>query len=221
MEKKKNVSIESQKKYFFQIGMVLALSSVLVAFEWTQFEERVSVCEYPIEVSIEETEIIPITIRSIPPKPPVQEPIFEVVDDIEEVEFLEDFETEIDEDSEPVILEMEEEEELIEEEAPYVRFPGVNAKFVGGEPAFRRFLKNNLKYPRRPLSHGIDGTVYYEFMVMEDGSISEIVLKNKIDPDLEAEALRVLKLLPNWIPASQGGRKVRTTMRLPFSFNIR
>ncbi len=60
----------------------------------------------------------------------------------------------------------------------------------------------------------------FEITLEEDGSISEIKLLLGNNKQLNEDALRVLKLLSNWVPDSHGGRTVRSTMRLPFAYKM-
>ena len=227
MDKKKNLNenLEKQKKYFFQIGMALALSSVLVAFEWVEYDESdTRVCGLPFEITLEEDEIIPITIQVTPPPPPPKHPsspIIEIVPEITNEVDMDVFETEEMDEIDFDFLEIDEGDELIvEDKVPYIPFPDINAEYVGGELELRKFLSLNLEYPKRLRNMGIEGDVMYEFMVMEDGSISEIKLLLGNNKQLNEDALRVLKLLSNWVPDSHGGRTVRSTMRLPFAYKM-
>ncbi|MBD77880.1 MAG: energy transducer TonB [Crocinitomicaceae bacterium] len=227
MKAKKNtrINLEKRKKYFFQIGLVLSLSFVLVAFEWAQFEERDPWdCQLPIEMG-EEVEIIPIAYQKAlpppPPSPPSNLAIMNLVDDIENnVEDLEDFESEEVDEEEIVLKEIVEEVEIIDEEPIYVPFPEHDATYRGGLSELYRFLHKNLNYPAEAKRKKIEGKVYCEFVVMEDGSIGDVVLRNRIGGGCDEEALRVIKLMPGWNPARQGERKVRTSRVIPINFQI-
>ena len=96
------------------------------------------------------------------------------------------------------------------------------AKFPGGNKAFIKFLQVNLKYPETPLRNSIQGIVRVRFLVEKDGSInqSSIELARSVHPDLDAEALRVIRLSPNWIPAMQAGKPINQRVLVPISFRI-
>lgn len=95
--------------------------------------------------------------------------------------------------------------------------------FVGGEPQRMAFFQNNMKYPISERDRGIQGTCYISFVIEKDGSLTDIkVLKGvKGGGGLDAEALRVAKLMPNWTPGKQYGTSVRVQFNLPVKFTIR
>jgi len=91
---------------------------------------------------------------------------------------------------------------------------------IGGMDAVYEFLKNNLKYPQEARDKGISGQVFIEFVVEKDGSISNVRSLVEVNPLLEAEAVRVVKLLPNWKPGMQMGKPVRCFYQIPVRFTI-
>ena len=94
------------------------------------------------------------------------------------------------------------------------------ATFPGGTKGVIKFINDNLEYPKSALRNNIQGTVYIKFIVDKDGSIMKDCVKvaRSIDPELDAEALRVVRMMPNWIPAKQFERPVRQRMRIPVKF---
>lgn len=89
--------------------------------------------------------------------------------------------------------------------------------FPGGEAALKAYLDQNLKYPPRAIENGIEGNVPLQFVVKADGSITSVKVTRMIDPDLEAEAIRLVKNMPAWIPADSGDATADLTIvfRLP------
>lgn len=95
---------------------------------------------------------------------------------------------------------------------PYPEFPG-------GEEALTAFLKKNLKYPKEALRQQKSGTVFVGFIIDENGKLSDFEVKNKrIGFGLEEEALRVLKLMPNWKPRLLNGKPSTTWYTMPIRF---
>jgi periplasmic protein TonB len=101
------------------------------------------------------------------------------------------------------------------------------AKFPGGDTAWMNFLMknintenfvNNIKLKRK--EKFIQETVVVKFIVLRDGTLSEIVVENKVNPFFAKEALRVIKKSPRWIPAYQNGRKVNAYKRQPITFRV-
>jgi len=101
---------------------------------------------------------------------------------------------------------------------PAYQFVEQMPEFPGGEEAFREFLFKNLVYPPEAQQNGIQGTVYASFFVEVDGSISDATVVRGIDPLCDDEALRIINLMPNWIPGRQNGKAVRVKFTLPIKF---
>ncbi len=92
------------------------------------------------------------------------------------------------------------------------------ASFPGGEEAQKDFIAKTLIYPATALENGIEGVVVVTFIVRTDGSLANIKVKRMVDPDLEAEAIRVTKKMPVWTPATHDGTPVESTAEIPFRF---
>ncbi|MGY6521321.1 MAG: energy transducer TonB, partial [Mongoliitalea sp.] len=93
-------------------------------------------------------------------------------------------------------------------------------EFVGGMDALNAFLSANLKYPQQAKDAGIEGTVYVMFEVHADGKVKNHELLRGIGGGCDEEALRVVQLLPDWIPGKQKGEAVAVRMRLPIKFKL-
>ncbi len=94
------------------------------------------------------------------------------------------------------------------------------AEFPGGMSALRNYLETHLRYPQSALEASIQGRVIIRFIVGRDGSIENPTVHRGVDPSLDEEALRVVRGMPNWIPAENGGRVVRSVFSLPVSFRL-
>ena len=90
--------------------------------------------------------------------------------------------------------------------------------FPGGANAMVKFIKDHLKYPSEARETNIKGTVYLNFVVEIDGSVTEVSISRAIGGGCEEEAIRVLKSMPDWIPGKQNGRAVRVRLTLPVKF---
>jgi protein TonB len=103
-----------------------------------------------------------------------------------------------------------------------VFIPPVLPEFEGGMDALYRFLQSNLKYDRKAVREGISGTVYLSFKVAESGHISDIKVLKGVHPLLDAEAIRVVSLMPRWNPGrNYDGSPVSCTFNLPVSFKLK
>ena len=93
-------------------------------------------------------------------------------------------------------------------------------QFPGGNVAMMKFISDNIVYPKEAHANGIQGRVISSFVVMKDGSISDLQVVRGVDPLLDAEALRVLGLMPDWKPGKQRGQAVNVRFTLPVVFRL-
>ena len=101
-----------------------------------------------------------------------------------------------------------------------VNAPEELAVYPGGMGELMKFLSRNIKYPKEAQDKGIQGRVVLQFVVNKDGSICDSKVVKAVDPQLDAEALRVINAMPNWTPGKQKGEPVRTRFTLPVSFRL-
>ena len=94
-------------------------------------------------------------------------------------------------------------------------------EFPGGQTVLMKYLADNLRYPIRAQENGIQGIVHVQFAVDEEGRIPFAKVMKSVDKDLDAEALRVVKSMPKWIPGMQRGKKVKVMMNLPVAFRLK
>ena len=92
--------------------------------------------------------------------------------------------------------------------------------FPGGMEEMMKFLQQNVKYPKEAYEQGKQGRVIVQFVVNTDGSISNDTIVRSVDPLLDAEALRVVRSMPNWTPGKQKGEAVRVRFTLPVTFRL-
>ncbi|TCO08361.1 energy transducer TonB [Natronoflexus pectinivorans] len=220
-KKSPKADLESKKTVFMQIGLVVTLSLVLIAFEWTTTEVNINLGLMDVEEEVEE-EIIPITRQEeVPPPPPPPPPavtdILNIVDDdIDLDEELEIFDTEMHDDSMIDFVDMDYEEErddgeifIIVEEMP---------EFPGGVQALQRYLAQSIRYPVIAQENGIQGRVYIQFVINQNGEVTNATVLRGVDPSLDREALRVVQAMPNWTPGRQRNRPVRVSYTVPINF---
>lgn len=226
MEARKNLNIDLRGKHslFFHIGLVISLFLVIVAFEWKSVKESgIITLDDPIEEGIIFVDVPNTVIEpKQPPKPIVKQTLVRIeqlVETTEEIAKSEKIEVTVDplldDEIEKGILAYKPDDEIVEE---IVSFAQEQASFPGGEKAWSKFLKKNLKYTRQAQSQGIEGRVYVQFIVEKDGSLSDIKIAKGLGAGLDEEVLRVLNLSPKWNPAKQSFRPVRFRMILPIYF---
>jgi TonB family protein len=93
-------------------------------------------------------------------------------------------------------------------------------EYPGGGDALDQFIKSNIKYPADAKAAKAQGKVYIQFIVEKDGKISQIKVRRGAHKSLDAEAIRVIKLMPDWKPGSMRGKKVRVRYTLPITFSL-
>jgi protein TonB len=91
--------------------------------------------------------------------------------------------------------------------------------FPGGEEELYNFIANNIKYPDLAKKAGITGKVIVEFIVSEDGKIIEPKVVKGIGYGCNEEAIRIIKLMPKWIPGKQDGKPIKVKLLLPIIFS--
>ena len=103
---------------------------------------------------------------------------------------------------------------------PIVEFPDVEASFLGGAAAMQRWIADNVNYPQTSIEMNEQGRVYLSFVVEADGSISNIAIERGVSQDLDKEAKRLIRKMPNWEAGEAKGKKARTRCRLPINFTL-
>jgi len=205
---------------FNAVGLCISLMLVITAFEWKTYDSGHIIDLGSMQVDFEEILEIPITEQPPPPPPKSQAITIIEVPDIEEIkeDIQISLDVEVTEESvmEEVIYEMTEVEEeavdevfLFVEEAPHP---------IGGMKSFYEYVANHLHYPAIALRMGIEGKVYVEFIINQDGSLTDFQILKGIGADCDDEALRVLKASPKWAPGKQRGKPVKVKMALPIIF---
>lgn len=105
------------------------------------------------------------------------------------------------------------------EEKPFVSVEQM-PQFPGGQTELMKFVQSNLKYPTIAAENGIEGRVIVRFVVGRDGTVSDIEVQRGLDSSCDKEAIRVVKLMPKWIPGKQNGRAVPVYFTLPVLFKL-
>lgn len=96
----------------------------------------------------------------------------------------------------------------------------VSPSFPGGMGAMMSWIGRNMEYPPNAAYKKITGRVMVQFVVMSDGSISQIKVVKGVDPELDAEAVRLIRAMPNWNPGTMNGKPVNCIQTVPIIFKI-
>ena len=227
IKKSEKANLENKKLLFLEIGLVVSLLIVFIAFEWTQKETKVSILEDTTEVVLEE-EIIPITQETPPPPPaapkiPILSDQIDIVDD--EIELEDDMFMNLEDDASlgvEIMDYVEVEEEVVEEEAIPFQLVEEKPSFQGGDAnQFSKWVNQRLVYPEIAKENGVQGRVTLQFTVEKDGSVTKVKVLRGVDPSLDKEAVRVVSMSPKWKPGKQRDRAVPVTYTFPVIFQLR
>jgi len=224
MKEKKSAKadLESKRGLFIEIGLVVVLAIVYMAFEMKSYEASSLDVNIRTDVIIDE-EMVEITQQEkieLPPPPPQQTLLLQEVDDNVVIE------NEIEVDAEATVTTVVEtwekpvvhEEEIVEEEIFVI--VEQNPEYPGGDEARLNFLRNNVKYPQMAREAGIQGTVYVNFVVEKDGNVTQVKIARGIGGGCDEEAMRVTKMMPKWKAGKQRGKEVRVSYNMPIKFTL-
>lgn len=114
---------------------------------------------------------------------------------------------------------------VVEEKKPVEENKVFNAveqmpQFPGGDAELMKHIQKNLKYPPVAMENNIQGRVVVQFVVTKTGKVGEVKVVRGKDPDLDKEAVRVVKTLPDFIPGKMNGQAVNVWYTLPITFKL-
>ncbi|HKL02255.1 MAG TPA: TonB family protein [Cryomorphaceae bacterium] len=222
-KKAKNSDIEKWRMPLFLLGVTFSAAVVLSAFEWRTPNESLP-GDGLGEINTIELEPEPILVSAMrPPKPPEQSKLNP--DKLAIVKKLSPKPIEAktpkkDFGGEPWVEPIDFPPELYDEEPvrPPVDHPDVYPEFPGGEQALFNFLGEHTRYPQRGRDAGLQGKVYIEFVVNENGDVEQVAILKGLGMGFDREAIRVISAMPKWKPGLQNGKKVAVRYRLPIHF---
>lgn len=93
--------------------------------------------------------------------------------------------------------------------------------FPGGTQKLKEFIEENLRYPKELEESCVQGRVIVRFIVERNGKLSNVKVVKSVHPVLDKEALRIVKLMPRWIPGRQNGISVRVKCYIPIIFRLK
>ncbi|MBP5418410.1 MAG: energy transducer TonB [Bacteroidales bacterium] len=225
METKKTprANLENKKTFFTEIGLAISLGIVLVAFEWTSRDVQIVIDALPTEFTVEE-DLVPVTTQDEQPKllppPPKLADIINITDNDAEIdEDLELINSEIDDNTEISYQNIEVEAEDEEDDDNAIFFTAEEMPiFPGGESALMKYLAQSVKYPAIAQDNGVQGRVFVSFVIDKNGDVTDVKVMRPTDPNLDKEAIRVVKSMPKWTPGKQRGKAVKVSYTVPINF---
>ncbi|MFA7034595.1 MAG: energy transducer TonB [Bacteroidales bacterium] len=228
IKKTPKADLQNKRALFTEIGLVIVLAVIFLAFEWSSKDKVESDILNQKTVAVEE-EIIPITNEQ--PQMPQEMPdipalsdVIDIVDD--DIKVSDDMFLDLEDNKNLGVAIMdyvaEVEEEVVEEEA--IPFALVEEKptFMGGDAnTFTKWVNGKLVYPEIAKENGVQGRVTLQFTVNADGSVSNVIVLRGVDSSLDKEAVRIVSSSPKWKPGKQRERPVKVTYTFPVIFQLR
>lgn len=94
----------------------------------------------------------------------------------------------------------------------------IQPEFPGGEDSLMIYIRKNLRLPESPIQ--IYGKVFVSFVIDTVGDIKDVEVVRKVDPYLDAEAMRVIKSMPKWKPGTRYGKPINVKLFIPIQFKL-
>lgn len=228
IKKTPKADLQNKRALFTEIGLVIVLAVIFLAFEWSSKDKVESDILNQKTVAVED-EFIPITNEQ--PQMPQEMPdipalsdVIDIVDD--DIKVSDDMFLDLEDNKNLGVAIMdyvaEVEEEVVEEEA--IPFALVEEKptFMGGDAnTFTKWVNGKLVYPEIAKENGVQGRVTLQFTVNADGSVGNVIVLRGVDSSLDKEAVRIVSSSPKWKPGRQRERPVKVTYTFPVIFQLR
>ena len=239
MEQKKlpQADINRRRTTGFLLGLILVLAMLFVAFEFNMSEALGFDADGLSDDAEENAELAPLfkpeeQLVMLAPEEEQKQPA-EKLNIVEEEVELQPEELDKPETVDDGKSEEEKVKDMLDEMAD-ITPPEVNPRdnpeqfrvvedmpqFPGGPVQFLKWLTASLKYPAVAQKAKIEGKVVAQFIVNEDGSISDLKLTQRLHPQCDREALRVLRTMPRWTAGIQDGKPCRTKVCIPVIFKL-
>lgn len=245
LNNKNHASIAKQRPLFFAVGLVVALSFLLIAFEWRSFKEAIREVANQVVALGPIEEIMPVVLTpppptTTPPPPPPPPSVPEIIEIAEnEVEIDTELNIDVsnmeDEGVEGGVIGGTGEVPVLDEVVDFLAvedypvYPGCEGiknnedLLTCFNQQVSKFLQKNVKYPAHAKDMGKEGVVYVKFTIGKDGVVKDVGLAipdRKIGYGLEDEAMRVIKGLPKMQPAKQRNMPTAVSYQLPIQFRL-
>ena len=96
----------------------------------------------------------------------------------------------------------------------------VKPEYPGGMGELSKLMKSNLLYPLISFENGVQGEVLVQFVIDKEGNVKEVTVSKSVDPYLDAEAIRVINMMPKWKPGKHEGKEVNVKCTIPVGFRL-
>ena len=228
--KTREADLEGQHTTSFLMGLILVLALLFVALEWNSSDSGwhfFDIADDELEAELElsplhrDDDEVPMMIPEEEKQEEVKSDEVKAVDDDVEL-VLEPQETAPEQPQEPKADEEEQKPEAVDMYDAPLDFRVVEdlPQFPGGAVAFMKWLTKNLRYPTSAQQRKVQGRVVAQFIVNKDGTVSDLELVEKLDPQCDREALRVLRMMPRWQAGIMDAKPCRTRVCIPIVFKL-
>ena len=237
MESKKTSKADLNEKRgtFFVLGIILALSLLFVSLEYTSKEFDSFLDDEYLDDLAQDFELLPSMDEEEELETASPQERTTVL--TENIKVTEEVPSEIDNTSIPTPLieqevteDMTNEKETDEQTPPNVaeqaeqpiqfRIVEQYPEFPGGMTEYMKWLTRNLRYPDIARSQKIQGKVVVQFIVNQDGTIADAKVVKSVNPHLDREAMRVIRMMPSWKPGIQDNKPCKTMVAVPIVFKL-
>ncbi len=237
MESKKTSKADLNEKRgtFFVLGIILALSLLFVSLEYTSKEFDSFLDDEYLDDLAQDFELLPSMDEEEELETASPQERTTVL--TENIKVTEEVPSEIDNTSIPTPLieqevteDMTNEKEADEQTPPNVaeqaeepiqfRIVEQYPEFPGGMTEYMKWLTRNLRYPDIARSQKIQGKVVVQFIVNQDGTIADAKVVKSVNPHLDREAMRVIRMMPSWKPGIQDNKPCKTMVAVPIVFKL-
>jgi periplasmic protein TonB len=229
IKKTPKADLENKKLLFREIGLMISLAAVLVAFEWSSKDKESSTIQAGPQAAVE-VENVPITQQETPPPPenirePVVSDVLQIVNnDIKVASTIlntEDVKG-VGVDIKDYVVTQAAPEEASEDDVIPFAIVEEKPKFQGGDQNdFTKWVFAHIDYPEIAKENGVQGRVTLQFTVDTDGSVKNVSVLRGVDASLDKEAVRVVSNSPKWTPGRQRNKNVKVRYTFPVIFQLK
>lgn len=233
IKKSDKANLDKQRRSNFMLGLVLALAMLFAALEFTTrpaglSEDDKMLDDLPDELNmtpvVEQKDMISATGNAGTPSKAITQKVQEVPKTVATQEISPVTSKLVIGNGEGITRQADVTEALpqvpITKDSVVLKTVEQLPEFPGGIVQFMKWLTRNLRYPPIAQSQRIQGKVVVSFIINKDGSIASPTIVLSVDPVLDREALRVVKMMPRWKPGLQNGKPCRTMFAIPVNFQL-
>ena len=218
------------------IGLVLMSTAIITPYlNAKAAENKAKRTERQVEIKMENLDQPTETVAPpLPPPPPPQDVVQQaryippvVVDSVkpeETIQLMTADQAQVEVQNEEVVEEVqvvaEEVQEDVDEAEPFYIVEEM-PMFPGGDVAIQKYIGDNVIYPEVAKENNIQGRVIVKFCVTPAGGVDQVSVLKGVDPELDAEVVRVVKTLPKFKPGKQGGKPVPVWYTIPINFQLK